>query len=53
MWENVNASEKAKQGIIDLNKARIDAIVDGIEKEIDAYKKLTNEAIDNLKAQKD
>ena len=44
-WESIKAAEKAKEGIIDLNKARVDAAKKGIEKEI----KATEELIDKKK----
>lgn len=35
-WDEINASESAKDAIMDLNKARIDIMVKAIEEEIDA-----------------
>ena len=52
-WDAVNASESAKEAIMDLNKARINLQIEGIEKEIDAYKDLTNSQIDALKSAQD
>ena len=51
-WEAVNASESAKDAIIDLNKTRIDNAVAGIEKEIDAYQKLIDSQIEALESSK-
>lgn len=48
-WESIEAYEQAKDAIVDLNKVRVDAVKDGIQKEIDAYKKLIDakkEALD-------
>ena len=52
-WDAVNASEAAKDAIMDLNEARINLQIEGIEKEIDAYKELTDAQIKALKAEKD
>lgn len=52
-WDAVNASEAAKDAIMDLNEARINLQIEGIKKEIDAYKELTDAQIKALKAEKD
>ena len=39
-YENIEKYYDAKDAIIELNEARVDAIRDGIEKEIDAYDEL-------------
>ena len=52
-WKAVNAAESAKDSIIDLNESRINAVTDGIQKEIDAYKELINSQIEALDAEKD
>lgn len=52
-WEAVNASESIKDAIIDLNQIRVDEIVDGIEKEIQSYKDLTDAQIEALDASRD
>lgn len=52
-WDAVNASEAIKDSIIDLNETRINEEIEGIEKEIDAYKELIDAQIDALKTAKD
>lgn len=52
-WDAVNSSESVKDAIMDLNEARIDAEIEGIEKEIDAYKELIDAQIDALQTSKD
>ncbi len=52
-WDAVNAAESAKDAIMKLNEARVDKEIEGIEKEIDAYKELVDAQIDALKAAKD
>lgn len=52
-YEAIEAAEKEKEAIVDLNKARIDAIKEGIEKEIDAYEKLIEKKKEELDAEKD
>lgn len=52
-WDAVDSSEYAKDAIMDLNEARIDAEIEGIEKEIDAYKELIDAQIEALRAAKD
>lgn len=48
-WDEINASESAKDSIMDLNKSRIDIMVKAIEEEIDVMKELIDskkEALD-------
>lgn len=52
-WDAVNASEAIKDSIIDLNETRINEEIEGIEKEIDAYKELIDAQIDALRTAKD
>ncbi|MBD5460710.1 MAG: hypothetical protein HDR26_07180 [Lachnospiraceae bacterium] len=52
-WDAVKATESAKDAIMDLNETRIENQIKGIEKEIDAYKELTDAQIEALKASKD
>ena len=52
-WDAVNASESAKDAIVALNKARIEAIKTGMDKELDAYKKLIQAKKDELSAEKE
>lgn len=51
-WDAVNASESIKDAIMELNETRIDEEIEGIEKEIDAYKELTQSLINALKESK-
>ena len=52
-WDAVKATESAKDAIMDLNETRIENQIKGLEKEIDAYKELTDAQIEALKASKD
>jgi hypothetical protein len=52
-WDSIEAYESAKDAIVDLNKTRIEAVKDGIQKEIDAYEELINKRKEDLDAQKD
>lgn len=55
-WDAVNASENVKAAIIELNEVRINKEIEGIEKEIDAFKELTDaqiKSLDSAKALKD
>ena len=52
-WDAVNATEAAKDAVLKLNEARVEAQIEGIEKEINAYDELTQSQIDVLKASKD
>ena len=53
MWTEIEAIESAKDAIVDLNRRRVDAIKDGIQKEIDAYSKLIAKRKEDLDVQKD
>lgn len=52
-WKEIDSYESAKDAIVDLNKTRIDAVKDGMEKEIDAYKELIDKKKEALDADKD
>ena len=52
-WDSIDAYEQAKKAIVDLNKVRIDAIKNGIQKEIDAYKKLIDAKKESLDMDKE
>lgn len=52
-WEYANSAESAKDAIVDLNEARVDEVVEGINKEIEAYKELIDAKISALDAEKD
>ncbi len=52
-WKAVKASESAKDAIVELNEARVDEIIEGIEKEKDAYKELVDAQIEALDAEKE
>lgn len=52
-WEAVNASQSARDAIMDLNEARINGAVKGIEKEIDSYKELTDARLEALRASRE
>lgn len=52
-WDSVQAAEDAKDAMVDLNQARVDIIIEGIEEEIEAYEKLTQAKIDELEAERD
>lgn len=52
-WEQIEAYESAKDAIVDLNESRIDAVEDGMKKEIDAYNKLIDKKKEELSAEKD
>lgn len=52
-WQSVEAYETAKDEIISLNKARVTAVKDGIQKEIDAYQELIDKQKEALNAEKD
>lgn len=51
-YASIEKYHDAKDAIVDLNKARVDAIKDGIQKEIDAYTKLINKKKEELSAEK-
>ena len=45
--------ESAKDAIVDLNKTRVDAVKDGMQKEIDAYSELIEKQKEALSNEKD
>lgn len=52
-WDEINASESAKDAIMELNKARIEIMVDAIEKEIEAMKELIDSKKEALDAEEE
>ena len=52
-YENIEKYYDAKDAIIELNEARVDAIRDGIEKEIDAYQELIDKKKELLESEQD
>ena len=52
-WDSIKAYEDAKDALIDLNRTRIDAVKNSIEKEISAYQKLIETKKEELQLQKD
>lgn len=52
-WDSIKAYESAKDAIVDLNKVRVDAVKEGIKKEIDAYKELIDKKKELLDSDKD
>lgn len=52
-WDAIEAQESAKKSIIDLNKTRVQAVKDGLQKEIDAYSELIDKKKDELSLQKE
>lgn len=52
-WDAIEAQESAKKSIIDLNKTRIQAVKDGMQKEIDAYSELVDKKKEELNLQKE
>lgn len=52
-WSAIEAQESAKKSIIDLNKTRIQAVKDGMQKEIDAYSELIDKKKEELNLQKE
>lgn len=52
-WDEINASESAKDAIMELNEARIDIMVTAIEEEIDAMKELIDSKKEALDSEKD
>ena len=52
-YDAIQAYHDSKDAIVDLNKERIDAIKEGIEKEIDAYSELIEKKKEELDAEKD
>ena len=52
-WESIEAYEDAKDKLVDLNKTRIEAVKDGMQKELDAYKELIDKKKEALDTEKD
>ena len=53
IYDNANAYNDYKDGIVELNEARIEAIKEGIEKEIEAYNDLLDVKREELDAERD
>lgn len=52
-YDAIKAAREEKEAIVDLQKSRIDAIKEGIEKEIEAYEELIDKKKEELSAEKD
>lgn len=52
-YDAIKAYNDTKDAIVDLNKERVDAIKNGIQKEIDAYEELINKKKEELDSEKD
>ena len=52
-YNAIKAYNDTKDAIVDLNKERVEAIKDGIQKEIDAYTELINKKKEELLSEKD
>ena len=52
-YDAIKTAQDEKDAIVDLNKKRVDAIKDGIEKQIDAYEELIDKKKEELDAEKD
>lgn len=52
-YDAIQAYHDSKDAIVDLNKERVEAIKDGIQKEIDAYEELIEKKKEELDAEKD
>lgn len=52
-YDAIEAAEKEKEAIVELNKERVDKIKSGIQKEIDAYEELIDAKKKSLDAEKD
>lgn len=52
-YDSIEAYNEAKDSIVELNEARVDAIKEGIEKEIEAYEELIDKKKEELDAEKD
>lgn len=52
-WDSIKSYEAAKNAIIELNKTRIESVKDGINKELEAYKKLIDTKKQELQLSKD
>lgn len=53
IYDGVNSYNDAKDGIVELNEARIEAIKEGVEKEIEAYNDLLDVKREELDAERD
>ena len=52
-WDSIKSYEAAKDAIVDLNRTRVDAAKNAIQKEIDAYSELIGKKKEELQLQKD
>lgn len=52
-WNQVKSAESARKAILELNRARVEKVVEGINKETDAYKKLIAAEKDALSQSKE
>lgn len=52
-WDSIEAYEKAKDELVNLNKVRINAVKNGMQKEIDAYKELIDAKKESLNQDKE
>lgn len=52
-WDAIEAQEAAKKSIIDLNKTRVQAVKDGLQKEIDSFSELIDKKKEELSLQKE
>lgn len=52
-YDAIKAYNDTKDAIVDLNRERVDAIKDGIQKEIDAYEELISKKKEELDSEKD
>ena len=52
-WDAINAYKSAEDAIISLNEARVDAIEDGIQKEVEAYQELIDLKKEALSSERD
>ena len=50
-YESIQSYQDSKDAIIDLQKARVDAIKEGIDKEIDAYEELIEKKKEELESE--
>lgn len=52
-WDAVNATESVKDAILELHKERVNKVIEGIEEEKEAYKKLIDAQIESLTKEKE
>lgn len=52
-WDSIKSYEAAKDALVDLNKTRVDAAKNAMQKEIDAYNELINKKKEELQLSKD